>query len=292
MTEAEILRSLVKRIEAVREEKKLLAGSERDLFAEAKGKNIDGKALRRVLQRRAMDDAAREAFDDLVDQYEHALGSKAVVRAAVASGASVREAAKIAKVTHGVAERAARGVPKNANTGTDRAGTDDGAPQAERGGEGRVSADPILKSEADASTRKDDESAGDDVLAEQPAPPVGSPTSASDTPSPAGGATSGAGTLPTAAALSPGAVPAGDPDEHWEKRDGEGNFILAHQVANGRVPHPNPAAVRARLEAEARADTPAVAQIAGRALASLRDEDMPEMPAYLRRQAPTPRGVS
>lgn len=118
MTEAEILASLVKRIEAVREEKKLLAGSERDLFAEAKGKHIDGKALRRVLQRRAMDDADREAFDDLVDQYEQALGSKAAVRAAVASGASVRQAAKIAGVTHGVAERAARGVPKNANGGT------------------------------------------------------------------------------------------------------------------------------------------------------------------------------
>jgi uncharacterized protein (UPF0335 family) len=128
------------------------------------------------------------------------------------------------------------------------------APQAERGGEGRVSADPVP-------------------------------------PSPAGGPPPPSGPTQAAASSPGGAVPAGDPDEHWEKRDGEGNFILAHQVANGRVPHPNPAAVRARLEAEARADTPAVAQIAGRALASLRDDDTPEMSAYLRRQAPSPRGM-
>lgn len=140
MTEAEILASLVKRIETVREEKKLLAGSERDLFAEAKGKNIDGKALRRVLQRRAMDDADREAFDDLVDQYEQALGSKAVVRAAVRSGASVREAAAIAKVTHGVAERAARGVPKNADKGTKESGA--AAPSAATPPHGSVEAPP------------------------------------------------------------------------------------------------------------------------------------------------------
>lgn len=103
MTEAEILTSLVRRIEAVREEKKLLSGSERDLFAEAKGKNIDGKALRRVLQRRAMDDADREAFDDLVDQYEQALAGKAVAAAALKAGATVREAATKGGISVGAA---------------------------------------------------------------------------------------------------------------------------------------------------------------------------------------------
>lgn len=103
MTEAEILASLVKRIEAVREEKKLLSGSERDLFAEAKGKNIDGKALRRVLQRRAMDDADREAFDGLVDQYEQALAGKAVAAAALKAGATVREAATKGGISVGAA---------------------------------------------------------------------------------------------------------------------------------------------------------------------------------------------
>lgn len=145
MTEAEILASIVKRIEAVRDEKKLLSGSERDLFAEAKDKHIDGKALRRVLQRRAMDDADREAFDDLVDQYEQALAGKAVAAAALKAGATVREAAKAGGVSVSTAQRTKNRVSERT------AAYDAAAPEAASGKGDPAAADPIPPSSAAAA---------------------------------------------------------------------------------------------------------------------------------------------
>lgn len=58
------------------------------------------------------------------------------------------------------------------------------------------------------------------------------PSTDGSTPPPAGNDAP----APSSAALSPSVET--EPDEHWEKRDGEGNFILALQVANGKVPHP------------------------------------------------------
>lgn len=311
MTEAEILRSLVTRIEAVREERKLLGGSERDLFAEAKSKNIDGKALRRVLQRRAMDDADREAFDDLVDQYEHALGSKAAVRAAVRSGASVRQAAAVAGVTHGVAERAARGVPKNANHGTDRAGNDDGVPEGRLAGEEPAVPAPIPEPSAGAAPYATD---CDPVAAA--VSPRAVPAGDLD-----GGPDSAGLASTNAAALREGQDSASKPDDGdggidagWEKRDGEGNHAEAvRAVREGIEEHGKdyPTALRQRLEAAINdlGGDPKVADIARRTLALYESGDVhgaaiivdavkrgatyPEIPAsLLRRQAPAPRAGS
>lgn len=106
MTAAEILRSIVERIERNREEKKAFAQHERDLFAEAKSKDFDTKALRRVLQRRAMGDEACSQLDGLIETYEAALGGKRVAAEAIQQGASIREAAKKAGVGYGTARRA------------------------------------------------------------------------------------------------------------------------------------------------------------------------------------------
>lgn len=103
---ADRLKSLVERIEKLREEKKLLTSDERDLFTEAKSAGFDGKALRKVLQRRAMDDSERESLDQIVDLYEHALGAKAVAAQMVASGASVREAAQATGLKRSTVHRA------------------------------------------------------------------------------------------------------------------------------------------------------------------------------------------
>lgn len=76
-------------------------------------------------------------------------------------------------------------------------------------------------------------------------------------PSPAGSESPAGSPLP--ATLAPpelASVPAGDAkpkdgddiDAGCEARDGHDSFVLAHQVASGWVPHPNPTAVDAPLE--------------------------------------------
>lgn len=98
------LRNIVAAIERIRDDKKGLSADEGLEFAKAKSAGFDGKALRRVLQRRAMDDAARDEFDALVDMYENALGGKAVARDAIKAGATVRQAAKKAGISVGAAQ--------------------------------------------------------------------------------------------------------------------------------------------------------------------------------------------
>jgi hypothetical protein len=199
------------------------------------------------------------------------------------------------------------GVPQDRGTPaeTDRGGNDDALPV---GGSGRVAPaappDAIAKSEAGASTREDDEATRDDVLAVQPAPRVAPQKPASDTcehisgvilrgdqiecaacgatadpipPSPAGGE-SDAGTLPTAAASSPCAVPAGDPDD-WERQDSAGNHAEAvRAVREGIETHGKdyPTALRQRLEAAINdlGSDPQVADIARRTLALYESGDV------------------
>jgi uncharacterized protein (UPF0335 family) len=68
------LRDFIARIERLREEKTALREDESAVFAEAKATGFDTKALRRVLKRREVDKAERDAFDSTVDTYEFALG--------------------------------------------------------------------------------------------------------------------------------------------------------------------------------------------------------------------------
>lgn len=98
------LKSIVSRIERIREEKKALTGDEREVFSEAKSDGYDVKVLRRVLQRRAAGGAACDEFDTLVAMYENELGGKAIARDAIKAGATVREAAKKAGISVGAAQ--------------------------------------------------------------------------------------------------------------------------------------------------------------------------------------------
>ncbi|MTW19377.1 DUF2312 domain-containing protein [Rhodoplanes serenus] len=68
------LRSLVERIERLEEEKKALADDIKDVFAEAKGKGYDVKALRAVIRLRKQDKDERAEHEAIVETYMHALG--------------------------------------------------------------------------------------------------------------------------------------------------------------------------------------------------------------------------
>jgi uncharacterized protein (UPF0335 family) len=94
LEERKALIGFIVEIEASRERAKGETRHQSDIFKKAKEKNFDNKAMRKVLQRRAMSKNDREQLDDLVDQYEHALGGLALAKEAVSAGMSAREAAE------------------------------------------------------------------------------------------------------------------------------------------------------------------------------------------------------
>lgn len=127
---AAYLRSWFERVERSRDERKAITDHERGLFTEAKSNGFDGKALRKVLQRRAMGDDALAEQDALVDAYEAALGGKALAAELIKGGASVRQAAEKAGVKPTTAHRS-----KNLISGTSNshAGVSALVPQPEAG---------------------------------------------------------------------------------------------------------------------------------------------------------------
>lgn len=72
--EADRLRSLVKRIERLAEERKALGEDIKDIFAEAKSAGFDVKALRQIIRMRTWEPARLEEHETLVDLYRRALG--------------------------------------------------------------------------------------------------------------------------------------------------------------------------------------------------------------------------
>ncbi|CAL8974518.1 hypothetical protein RHODGE_RHODGE_03301 [Rhodoplanes serenus] len=74
VTERDQIRVLVERIERLEEEKKALADDIKDVFAEAKGKGYDVKALRAVIRLRKQDKDERAEHEAIVETYMHALG--------------------------------------------------------------------------------------------------------------------------------------------------------------------------------------------------------------------------
>ena len=64
------LKSVVARIENLNEEIKALQGDRKDVYSEAKGSGFDVKVLRKLIQRRAMDAAARDEQHALLELYE------------------------------------------------------------------------------------------------------------------------------------------------------------------------------------------------------------------------------
>lgn len=71
---ADQLRSLIERVERLEVEKKDLASDIRDIYAEAKGKGFDTKAMRQIVRMRKKDKAERDEEAAILETYLHALG--------------------------------------------------------------------------------------------------------------------------------------------------------------------------------------------------------------------------
>lgn len=72
---AEGLKSFVKRIERLEEEKKVLSSDIKDIFADAKAAGFDVKVLRQLVRERKREPAEIEEQEMLLDLYRRAIGS-------------------------------------------------------------------------------------------------------------------------------------------------------------------------------------------------------------------------
>lgn len=77
---------IITEIEASRERAKAETRHQSEILKQAKEKQFDTKAIRKVLQRRAMSAGDRDSLDLAVDTYERAMGSLASAQEAVAEG--------------------------------------------------------------------------------------------------------------------------------------------------------------------------------------------------------------
>ena len=68
------LRSIIKRIERLEEDKAAITADIGEVFAEAKGEGYDVKILRQVIRLRRIDKAKRQEADAILDLYLSALG--------------------------------------------------------------------------------------------------------------------------------------------------------------------------------------------------------------------------
>ena len=108
------LKGVVDEIEASRARQKGEAEFQREAIKRAVKQNqLDGKAIRIVLQRRAMGDEKRDEQDYYVHAYEVALAGKKLAAEALENGASIREAAKAGGISTGSAAALAKGVQKS-----------------------------------------------------------------------------------------------------------------------------------------------------------------------------------
>ena len=73
-TADEQLRLFIERIERLEEEKKGIADDIRDVYAEAKARGYDGKAMRTVVRLRKMETHVRQEEEAILDTYKAALG--------------------------------------------------------------------------------------------------------------------------------------------------------------------------------------------------------------------------
>ena len=71
---AEELKQFVERIERLEEEKKAIADDVRDVYAEAKGRGFDVKAIRSIVRLRATEPKQREEEEAILELYKNALG--------------------------------------------------------------------------------------------------------------------------------------------------------------------------------------------------------------------------
>ena len=73
---ADELRLLIERIERLEEEKKAIADDVRDVYAEAKSRGYDTKAMRTVIRLRRMETHVRQEAEAMVETYLQALGMR------------------------------------------------------------------------------------------------------------------------------------------------------------------------------------------------------------------------
>lgn len=71
---AEELKQFVERIERLEEEKKAIADDVRDVYAEAKGRGFDTRAIRAIVRLRAKEPHEREEEEAILELYKSALG--------------------------------------------------------------------------------------------------------------------------------------------------------------------------------------------------------------------------
>lgn len=71
---AQQLKSFIERVEKLEEEKKGIADDIKDVLAEAKGSGFDIKTMRAIIKLRALDKAARQEAEALLETYKAALG--------------------------------------------------------------------------------------------------------------------------------------------------------------------------------------------------------------------------
>ena len=108
------LKGVIEEVEASKLRQKAEADFQREAIKRAvKEHQLDGKAIRIVLQRRAMGDQKRDEQDYFVHSYELALGGKKLAADALANGATVREAAAIGGISTGAAGNLAKVVQKS-----------------------------------------------------------------------------------------------------------------------------------------------------------------------------------
>jgi uncharacterized protein (UPF0335 family) len=85
MTTQDEIRSIVERIENLNEQIKAFNADKSEIFAEAKSRGFDVKALKIVIQRRAKDPDELSQLQGIVETYESALGTNSATRARAAA---------------------------------------------------------------------------------------------------------------------------------------------------------------------------------------------------------------
>ena len=68
------LRQFIERVERLEEEKAGIQGDIKEVFAEAKGRGFDTKAIRQILRMRKQDHAERQEQEAILELYMQALG--------------------------------------------------------------------------------------------------------------------------------------------------------------------------------------------------------------------------
>lgn len=111
--DSKALSGFIKEIEGSRTRQKSETDFQREVFKNAAKKHFNTKAMRIVLQRRAMDVTARDEQDYDVHAYELALGGKKAATEALENGASIREAAQAGGISTGAAGNLAQLVQKS-----------------------------------------------------------------------------------------------------------------------------------------------------------------------------------